>query len=394
MKKVLKILFICVFAILVVFFFRKNNIKIENLTTSFDSLINKSDFTYTKDFKVNKLQIANSDYYYNKLTDSQKIIYSSIAKGVNKYEKNISVKNYIVKDNDTSYNDVSAAMEAFFTDHPEVFYLNYNYQLNNVQSAISSKLEIQVTYTDVAYKINEQINELDDKIKEMTSDISSLNDFEKELAVHDKLGKLSSYYTTSSDDIPQICHTSYGAIISKSAVCDGFTKAMQLLLDRVKIESIFVSGVTDNKAHAWNLVKINNNWYHMDLTSDKLVKQTDGTTPNLIHSYFNITDDQIQQTHKINNKERIPEATATQYNYYIYTNNYIYGSNDFETKLKEIVNFQNNNSILEFATDNITDVPTKMTKIFYNINFNNLAQKTGSISVNYYNVLNSYIVIK
>lgn len=395
MKKFLRVLFICIFAIFIVYFFKIHNIKLNNLPISFESLTNKSDFVYTKDFKVNNLQPANSDFYYTNITDQQKQIYSSIALGVSKFEKTITVKNYKVIDNNTSYSDVSDAIEAFFEDHPEVFYLDFNYQLNNIKSPISNRLEIVLNYTDDINTIKMQINNIDSKIRDITSDLSNLNQFDKELAVHDRLGKMTVYYNyTSDDNIPQACHTAYGALIENKAVCDGFTKALQLLLDRESIESIFVSGKTDNKAHAWNLVKIDDNWYHLDLTSDKLVKQTDGTTPDVIHSYFNIPDEQILTSHIIDDKYTFPKAVSTAANYYIITQNYIYGTNDFDSKLKEIIQRQENNGILEFACDNITNVPNKMTKVLYSENFNNYANTQGTVQVQYYNVLNTYIVPK
>ena len=392
MKKFLKVLVGCILALFIVFFFRQHNIKLSNVIAP---ISNKSDFVYTNDFKVNKLQPAQADYYFNQLSDSQKLIYSNIALGVSKYEQTISIKNYKVIDDTTSYSDVSDAIEAFFEDHPEVFYLDFKYQLNSIKSPFGNKLEVIVKYTDDANTIKQQISNVDDTIRNMTSDIASLNEFDKELSVHDRLGQSTVYYNYVSDDsIPQSCHTAYGALIDKKAVCDGFAKAMQLLLDRESIKSIFVSGKTDNKAHAWNLVQVGNNWYHLDLTSDKLVKQTDGTTPNVIHTYFNITDSQITNTHTIDQKYKLPQAVSTDENYYIVTGNYIYGTNDFKSKLIDIINKQSNSQILEFACDNISDIPSKMTKILYDMNFNNAQKTKGQYKLQYYNVLNTYIIPK
>lgn len=395
MKKFFKVLFACLLALFIVFFFRQHNIKLNNIISPFQNLSNKSDFVYTNNFKVNKLQPTVADYYFSQLNDSQKLIYSSIALGVSKYEKTISIKNYKVTDDTTSYNDVSDAIEAFFEDHPEVFYLDFKYQLNSIKSPLGNRLEVLVSYTDDANTIKQQISNVDDTIRDMTSDLTNLNEFDKELNIHDRLGQSTVYYNYVSDDsIPQCCHTSYGALIDKKAVCDGFTKALQLLLDRENIQTIFVSGKTDNKAHAWDLVKIDNNWYHLDLTSDKLVKQTDGTTPNVIHTYFNITDNQITATHSIDQKYKLPQAVSNDANYYIVTQNYIYGTNDFTSKLKEIVDKQKSNKVLEFACDNISDVPSKMTKTLYDMNFNNAQKTRGQYQIQYYNVLNTYIIEK
>lgn len=396
MKKVLMVFVICALVLAGAYYLKSNNYSISQFTGSIQKMLSEPSFVYSNDFKVNKLQMKVADYYFNKLTDDQKKIYSSLAEGISKFEKKIKIKDYEVKDNDTTFNDVSVVMEAFFSDHPEVFYLSFEYKLSTIKTIFSTVLEVEVGYSENSTdKINEEIETLYTSVQSFTKDINSSNDFDKEVSLHDTLGKMVMYYKYSKiEDIPDIAHSSYGAMINKTAVCDGLTKAMQLLLDNVGVESILVSGTTDGQPHAWNMVKLDNVWYHMDLTSDKLIKNEDGSSPNVIHSYFNITESQIVKTHTIDRKFEIPKAEDTKYNYYIITQNYIYGVNNFDMKLEEIVENQKNSPILEFASDNFTNIPDRMSKILYDINFNGYGNAVGTVSINYYNVLNTYIVVK
>ncbi|MCX8075029.1 MAG: hypothetical protein N2749_05535 [Clostridia bacterium] len=395
MKKIFYVFVFCILAIVFTYFFRASKIDIGSVKEYVSDITQGETFTYTNDFKVNKLQMKNSDYYFNNLTDEQKKIYSYVAYSVSKFEERIKIKEYTVVDNDTSMKDVGSAIEAFFADHPEVFYLNFEYQVSTIKSVFDTNLQIQVSYNESSAIIESNINKLDSIINGMIKSASGLSPFDKQVALHDALGKMTVYYNyTDINEIPMYCHTIFGAFIEKKAVCDGFTKGMQILLDRVNIESVLVSGTNDGQPHAWNLVKQENKWYHMDLTSDKLIKETDGSSPNIVHSYFNITDSQIKETHVMDKKYVFPAANSDSYNYYKVTGYYIYGTDKFNSKLTSIVNKQINNGVIEFACDTFTNVPDKMIEVLYNMNYNGLGNKKGTIKVEYYNVLNSYIVPK
>lgn len=398
MKKILSVFFICIVAIFTVYFLRNSNLDLKIDLDIFKNIaagFNKEKFEYTNDFKVNKLQMKQADYYFKKLTASQKQIYSSLAKAINKLDSKVEVLNYNSEETLDTTKDVSVAMDAFFADHPEVFYLKFEYTIISKKNIIKDALVIEVQYTEIdKSKISNKINELDNMITSFSSEFKNYDIFEKELKLHDKLAKEAKYYEyVNASDIPQVAHTSYGALINKSAVCDGLTKAMQLLLDRVGMESILVSGVSNSEPHAWNMVNLDNEWYHMDITSNKFIKNDQGKTSNVVHSYFNITEEQILSSHKINNQDIIPKANSNKYNYYVNTNSHISSVNDFTAKLKEIVKNQESSGILEFSTDKFTNVPDKMSKVLYDINFNNIV-KNKKIKLDYYNILNTYILIK
>lgn len=62
---------------------------------------------------------------------------------------------------------------------------------------------------------------------------------------------------------------SYGAICGKRASSEGIARAMKLFLDKMGIESIVVSGEFDDSKtksslHYWNMVKLEDGYYHLD----------------------------------------------------------------------------------------------------------------------------------
>ncbi len=89
-------------------------------------------------------------------------------------------------------------------------------------------------------------------------------------------------------------HSAYGALCNRSAVCEGYAEAYQLLMDIAGIECIYVAGEA-NEPHAWNMLCIDGSYYHVDTTWDDPLS-TDAVQ-RLLHDYFLISDTQMSQTH-------------------------------------------------------------------------------------------------
>ena len=81
-------------------------------------------------------------------------------------------------------------------------------------------------------------------------------------AIHDYVVKHVSYDTSYK------AYTAYEALVNRSAVCQGYALLTYQLLKEAGIENHFVTGTGDGQPHAWNLVKIENKWYHLDTTFD------------------------------------------------------------------------------------------------------------------------------
>jgi len=139
--------------------------------------------------------------------------------------------------------------------------------------------------------------------------------FDRELALHDQLVRLCSY----AEDFTQAeKSTAYGALVEGSASCEGYARAMQLLLDLQGIDCCIVTGDATNAAgesvgHAWNQVRIDGEWYHLDATWDDPVTDDGGHVTS--HAYFNLPDGEIGLTHEL--KEENNLCTATGANYFV-----------------------------------------------------------------------------
>lgn len=83
-------------------------------------------------------------------------------------------------------------------------------------------------------------------------------------------------------------YSGYDAIVRGTAVCNGYALAYMDLLHRAGIEARKVTSEAMN--HAWNLVKIGENWLHVDVTWDDPVSDRQG---RVLHQYFLISDSAI-----------------------------------------------------------------------------------------------------
>lgn len=142
-----------------------------------------------------------------------------------------------------------------------------------------------------------------------------LDDYGKELALHDYLVTHCTYGTSLEQDESE--YTEYGALVKGRAVCGGYAAAMDLLLKCAGVETKYIRGTARNmrdaetggayEGHAWNQVKIDGNWYHLDATWDDPV----GDREVLSHEYFNVTDTWLAGTHQWERKNYAPCTQET-----------------------------------------------------------------------------------
>lgn len=389
-----KILFICLVFVFIVFgiFVLADDSDSDTAIGEFSDLIFKDELEeYNNDFEINRLKLKNQSFYYNSLSSENKKIYTAIANGIKKFNKSIALKEYEIIDNDTTMSDIDKSMQAFFADHPEVFYVSSKYTVLTKTTAFNEYVELELEYTlSNSSELDTKIGEIENKINEYIEYTKDKDDFESELILHDMLGKNVKYYEYNDVElVPQECHTIYGAFLSNQSVCDGFSKALQILLDRKGIESIIVFGNLENEAHAWNLVNLNNSWYHLDLTSDKSIK--DISENIVLHTYFNLTTNAIKGTHTIDSEEILPISNNEEYNYYIKKNKVLKFEDVFMKKFKSLLDNNENQYLLEFSSSDVDDVPEQMVKF---LSRNQYTDYISNNKITYYNILNTYVLMK
>ena len=158
--------------------------------------------------------------------------------------------------------------------------------------------------------------------------------YRKEKRIHDYLVRTIAYgYRKGDKGADSNAYTSYGALVERKAVCNGYAQAMKLLCDLSDIECEMIAGVADGENHAWNLVKLGESWYHVDTTWDD---PTPDDPDRLVYHYFNVDDTFIAADHSWD-KDGYPKADSMDYNYYVINELVCDNYQEFKEKCEKII---------------------------------------------------------
>ena len=241
--------------------------------------------------EVTNTDITINKYFYNQLFGNQKTIYDKLLEN----KDNLKLGNYKIEFSDTFSDtlstdegaeqlgkDYQTAIEAFMHDNPELFYIDVNKMLLNIEtttkflrtthnvyiSPASGKTYLSDDFGNVD-QIKIAINQIEN-IKNSIINSLTGTDYDKIMKIHDYLVDNidydSTYQATGTYSI-------YGALIGKKCVCEGYAKALKYLANQAGIKCEIMQGTGTNssgqtESHAWNCVKIDGIWYEIDATVD------------------------------------------------------------------------------------------------------------------------------
>lgn len=148
--------------------------------------------------------------------------------------------------------------------------------------------------------------------------VPGMSQFERELALHDWLAEHAAYdrshYDPATPNGRPGSLEPYGPLVNGTGICLGYATAFQLLMDLAGVECITVVGASANSTldHAWNMVRLEGEWYCVDPTWDDPTDYT-GEVSRVRYRYFNVTSDHMRKTNHQWDYGNIPEAAATRF---------------------------------------------------------------------------------
>ena len=145
------------------------------------------------------------------------------------------------------------------------------------------------------------------------------SDFAKILKLHDWIVKNVSYAMSGNT-----VDFAVGAFADKKAVCAGYSQCYRFLLSQAGIDSIYIAAKTKKEPHAWNLVKYEGHWFHVDCTWDRGV----GINPTVKHDYFMKSDDEFNEDGAHTEDWKAPEKNYPQGNDCTIINKFYAGNKD------------------------------------------------------------------
>ncbi len=139
-----------------------------------------------------------------------------------------------------------------------------------------------------------------------------MSDCDKEFALYVWLTGNVNYDKTHYEKkgAPRTSYQPYGPLIEGKGVCLGYACTFQLFMDMAGIECITVTGAAfgNRENHAWNMVKLNGEWYCVDPTWD--TRPWMDENGEFVYTYFNVTSDFLADTDHQWDYDGVPEATA------------------------------------------------------------------------------------
>ncbi len=159
-------------------------------------------------------------------------------------------------------------------------YLQYSIKQWHIKTAWIEGGDATVTL-DVVYKCSyEQEKKLDKAIKSAINslELTGKTEYEKVKAIHDFIINNVSYDTTLSKT------SAYDALINQTAVCEGYAMAAYRMFTEAGLEAKIITGLGNGAPHAWNIVKVEEKWYNIDLTWDDPVASNGDAM--LTYDYF------------------------------------------------------------------------------------------------------------
>ncbi len=171
-----------------------------------------------------------------------------------------------------------------------------------------NELELKEVFSPAAYPLVK--NRFDEEIRSILLSVikPGQNIIQKLVAIHDYLVS-SVTYGTGDKEI--LAHVAYGAIVNKIAVCEGIACAFSMLAKAVEADVTVVNGTADGEDHAWNIVRLGGEYYHIDVTWD-MIKCFDKNIKN--YNYFCVRDCDLP-TRKWNRK-LYPACNSSRFSYF------------------------------------------------------------------------------
>lgn len=144
---------------------------------------------------------------------------------------------------------------------------------------------------------------------------ADMSDYEKVKTIHNYITSTTIYDSKNleNNSIPDIDYTAKGVLEYHTAVCRGYAEAFKLLMNRLNIECEIITGYSNNISHAWNIVKIDEEWYEIDCTYDDPVNLEGSPNNTAKYNYFLVTTEQMNIDHTPDSDH--PVCTSEKYMY-------------------------------------------------------------------------------
>ena len=271
-----------------------------------------------RQMEVAQSEEGHQEYYFKQLTEEEQRVYRELLKGIRAREKEF----YLTISDDDS---IDRSYHAVLKDHPEIFWVHNREKIYKTTYSDSDYCVFTPGYTYTDSEIDEIQTAMEQSFQEVRALIpEDAGDYEKVRIVYTYVMDYTQYQTGEDDQ------SIAGVFWKKSAVCAGYAGAVQYLLERLDIPCIYVDGSTkgSTEGHAWDIVKIGQEYYYVDATNGDQPDFLNGDAAQLeehktiIYDYLCPFPEEYEKTYTPSEELTVPACTAKNLDFYVLNQGY------------------------------------------------------------------------
>lgn len=273
----------------------------EPTTPDFSEL---TDATYTTEATEQTDPTEPSDptvsrgFFGDTLQEDEQACYDAIIEAVKAHQPSVQIDTPLTSDH------VCKAAEAVYYDHPELFWLENAFSV----SSSGSGQQLYLRYNMDAEESEQTKQRIEAEVGDLLNGLQDKTDYEKVKGVYEYL-ILSAEY--DSELRPE--QSMVPVLLKKAGVCASYAKSTEYLLQQLGMECGYVVGDTEGDSHAWNIVKIDGEWYHVDTTWG----DPEGYPEDYIsYVYLCLTSAELLRERTFDTEFAFPNCTATEYDFF------------------------------------------------------------------------------
>lgn len=253
------------------------------------------------------------NYAYGALGDEAKQVYNEMLTTILEHQESVEVSTL---DQDV----MEEAYKAVMADYGGLYWVSGYVYTQYTRGGELTSMEFSPKYT-MEYEERERMQrQIDASVEELLAGISITDsDYEKAKYVFEILVQNVDYDSSAENNQNII-----SAFLNRATVCQGYACATQYLLRLLGIESVIVTGNANGESHAWNLVRLDGEYYYMDTTwgNSRYLDSSSQTEKYVNYNYLAITSEEISRTHAADSSFPLPECSSMRNNYFVRENRY------------------------------------------------------------------------
>ncbi|MBQ3055407.1 MAG: hypothetical protein IJC88_04810 [Oscillospiraceae bacterium] len=308
-------------------------------------------------------------FYRERLTESQRGMYDTVLEALCNHEESVDLAGI-------EFEDAKIIIESIAYDHPELFWMKEHYSLS------ADRLTLNYGCTAEEARVMEA--RMEPVISKFLDGITpEMSAYDVAVMLYRRILKMVDYDTIALnkerehggpdhnkiDMLRAIC----GVFTDGKAVCEGYARALQYLLQKCGVECAEAAGMVhkgngeEGSPHAWNIVKIDGDYYYLDVTwdDDSNTVQSVKQPRNQGYAYFCITTEELSRSRDTSLcPVAMPVCDAVRANYFVH-NGLVLEAYDLK-KLKEIAKAtaESGNNFITFKCTSKAVYDTAMENLF------------------------------